>query len=380
MIPIVVSSEIVSLAFLSVLLGALMHQRLHLGITDRLFGLSVAATMFATLSDVLGYVLEGVVTSPAVLTILNIFAIGGSDIIMVPLIYYTWNMVNAKQISSRWYAHVITIGCALEFALIAVGGLTGHMFSIENGKFVAGPLYDYVGAIQILLLVYYAVFVISRRKALGNRAVFAVSSYFVLPVFAALYEWTIQNVSFVYTAVGCVMMIIYVSLQSGEIEKGQMREKLMREVMNTDVQTGLNNRRAYEKALTDMPSYSRTGVLFCDLNALKTTNDTYGHAAGDALILRFSDMLRRYWLQSEIFRISGDEFVVIKQDVDEYTFRAQTARLRQEVTANDDIAAVGCAHGESRDIMELIRSAEKGMYASKLTYYKTRGIDRRKHS
>ncbi len=81
-----------------------------------------------------------------------------------------------------------------------------------------------------------------------------------------------------------------------------------------DVLTGLNNRRAYENCLVGISPESDVCAVFCDVNSLKTVNDTMGHEEGDKLIKKMADILREVFSEKEIFRISGDEFVVILQN------------------------------------------------------------------
>jgi diguanylate cyclase (GGDEF)-like protein len=88
---------------------------------------------------------------------------------------------------------------------------------------------------------------------------------------------------------------------------------------NLDALTGVKNRHAYidieeqmdklidEKKITDF------AVVVCDINGLKEINDTYGHSAGDEYIKNGCDMICGVFRHSPVFRVGGDEFVVIVQ-------------------------------------------------------------------
>lgn len=121
----------------------------------------------------------------------------------------------------------------------------------------------------------------------------------------------------------------------------------------------------------------KKAVAFFDLNGLKFTNDTYGHAAGDILIKNFSDLLLHYFSQNEIFRISGDEFVVIKQNVHFDEFEVTILSLHTALEAHNRIAAMGYATGEKDSLLQLIHTAEKNMYLDKNKYYEETGKIRR---
>lgn len=95
------------------------------------------------------------------------------------------------------------------------------------------------------------------------------------------------------------------------------REHVLRNEANQDALTGLLNRRGLQSAMvtlreTDLPF----AVYLFDLDGLKKTNDTFGHDAGDRLILAFAALLQRCTRSGDILcRYGGDEFLVVLQDV-----------------------------------------------------------------
>lgn len=77
----------------------------------------------------------------------------------------------------------------------------------------------------------------------------------------------------------------------------------------TDSLTGLANRFALERALE---AEREIGILYLDLDHFKTVNDTLGHAAGDDVLLRVAEVLRRNTRESDLVaRLGGDEFVIL---------------------------------------------------------------------
>lgn len=71
-------------------------------------------------------------------------------------------------------------------------------------------------------------------------------------------------------------------------------------------------------------------VVMVDLNNLKHVNDVYGHKAGDAYITGCCDMISSVFVHSTVYRIGGDEFVVILQDADYEDRTSLTARLKSD--------------------------------------------------
>ncbi len=85
----------------------------------------------------------------------------------------------------------------------------------------------------------------------------------------------------------------------------------------TDELTGITNRRGflgladYGLSLCQRQNLPAT-LIFFDLDGLKTVNDSQGHAAGDALIRQFAELLVVAFRQSDLFaRLGGDEFVAL---------------------------------------------------------------------
>jgi diguanylate cyclase (GGDEF)-like protein len=149
-----------------------------------------------------------------------------------------------------------------------------------------------------------------------------------------------------------------------------------------DALTGLPNRHLLEhRAQRAIEQSNRLGtattVFFVDLDRFKRVNDTYGHAAGDALIRqvahRLRDVVRR---QDTVARLGGDEFAVLLPELaDTVAVHQMAARMLQavrapywvdgnELHASASIGvAVGPGHGEDYD--ELLIHADEAMYRSK---------------
>ncbi len=77
-----------------------------------------------------------------------------------------------------------------------------------------------------------------------------------------------------------------------------------------DYLTGLDNRRSLYSHFQTLPAGSYVHAMFIDLDNFKKVNDIYGHATGDELLIKVSEMIRE---QAKAFtaRIGGDEFVLI---------------------------------------------------------------------
>ena len=149
-----------------------------------------------------------------------------------------------------------------------------------------------------------------------------------------------------------------------------------------DALTGLSNRlilndRLEHAILHADRTQKRVAVLFCDLDSFKPINDTYGHDVGDKVLQHCADYFRSV-LRSEdtICRYGGDEFVIILEELDDFTVTAALAAKIMQITSAPAIinghsisvemsmgVSVYPADASTGD--ELIKKADTSMYQAK---------------
>lgn len=143
----------------------------------------------------------------------------------------------------------------------------------------------------------------------------------------------------------------------------------MRSKACTDALTGVNNRNAYHKAVEQLVNSrcGKVGVGFIDLNDLKYINDTAGHEQGDAYIHAISDIFCKHFRKRDIFRIGGDEFVILCSGIAEDTFQGKVQAMQEQCeTEYPGCLALGCAwEANCTDVEALIRLADQRMYDNK---------------
>jgi len=110
------------------------------------------------------------------------------------------------------------------------------------------------------------------------------------------------------------------------------RAAAYREASLTDPLTGLGNRRALDSA-TPSGTYA---LISLDLDHFKAVNDTFGHAAGDAVLTNVSQVLTSSLRHGDaVFRLGGEEFLVVLPDTEEGAALAIAERIRASVRALD---------------------------------------------
>jgi diguanylate cyclase (GGDEF)-like protein len=132
---------------------------------------------------------------------------------------------------------------------------------------------------------------------------------------------------------------------STQLERGEAK---LREMATTDPLTGAFNRRAVLAHLrSELERAKRqghaVGVIEADLDHFKLVNDTYGHPAGDAVLVEavrgITRSLRTY---DSVGRLGGEEFLVVAPDVDSFELAALAERIRVAITS----AEVAVGEGE----------------------------------
>ena len=149
-----------------------------------------------------------------------------------------------------------------------------------------------------------------------------------------------------------------------------------------DPLTNLYNRRRFHEELERMLADAtrrnrRVGLVAVDLDGFKPINDTFGHQAGDAVLVGFADGVRRIVRRNEMFfRVGGDEFALLVPDADTHGLSELAARLREGIAGLrfefgerrvSVTASIGMAtFPDNADGAEgLIAAADEAMYRSK---------------
>lgn len=165
------------------------------------------------------------------------------------------------------------------------------------------------------------------------------------------------------------------------------RYKLYREMALTDMATGLNNRNAYEQMCQRLEDSKEQFDNICcavfDLNSLKKTNDTFGHAVGDELICAMADVLKTVFKgRGSIFRTGGDEFIALMLNEPETVFgqmmesvasEAGKAVLSDNVKIDYSFGVASFDEGIYSDIADMLKEADNRMYEDKKKHHKEGG-------
>jgi diguanylate cyclase (GGDEF)-like protein len=166
---------------------------------------------------------------------------------------------------------------------------------------------------------------------------------------------------------------------------------LLRRLAFHDALTGLPNRAMFERALPEtLNECTRTqagaALLYLDIDSFKSVNDTFGHAAGDSLLIETANRLQRWLPEGAIAaRLGGDEFVVLispwqrarnqPSHASADVVAGLQSALEQPVQIGTHLIHPGVSVGlaaypdSAGDADALLKMADKAMYAVKGTHY-----------
>jgi diguanylate cyclase (GGDEF)-like protein/PAS domain S-box-containing protein/putative nucleotidyltransferase with HDIG domain len=159
-------------------------------------------------------------------------------------------------------------------------------------------------------------------------------------------------------------------------ERKQLEQKL-EYLSYHDQLTGLYNRRFYEEELIRLDTERNIPItlVMADVNGLKLTNDAFGHKAGDILLEKVANILKRECRDNEIVaRMGGDEFIILLPKTDEKNANKIIERINTAI-ANEkmDNAIISISMGfaikqnVSDDMNQVFKKAEDDMYRHKLS-------------
>lgn len=118
-----------------------------------------------------------------------------------------------------------------------------------------------------------------------------------------------------------------------------LESHILQREAQVDQLTGLKNRRGfyeyYAERIENTESTKPVGVVICDIDYFKLVNDTYGHNAGDAVLIHVADILQSS-LDSgdEVVRWGGEEFVFLLENKDLEDTAAFAERVRKQIEAS----------------------------------------------
>jgi two-component system cell cycle response regulator len=327
-------------------------------------GLAVACVAAAIVFDA---VLRGVGGKPAAVATTLAYPI--CDMVLIAMVLGGLHM-SRRSLDRTW----LWLGAGLATFVVAD---SVYVYQTAAGTYVAGGVLD-AGWSVALLMVAFAAWRPSTRVQGEEREGW---STIVMPILAAAVALAVTfydhfhrvNLLALVLATACLGVVL---MRLALTFAGYLRMlAASREEASTDVLTGLGNRRLFARDLKHAQRRIADGermlLVLLDLNGFKQYNDSFGHPAGDSLLARLSENLKRAMDgHGASYRMGGDEFSVLAVLGDEGSHGIVTkaaAALQEE----GEGFSITCAYGtvvlpdDAADADGAIGLADRRMYAQK---------------
>lgn len=177
------------------------------------------------------------------------------------------------------------------------------------------------------------------------------------------------------------ILILYVR----DIHDEYLKEKRNREALldkyHRDALTRLYNRHKYNEDIDEM---SKSGIphltaCYIDVNGLHELNNKLGHEKGDDMLCTIADTLKKYFPDDMVYRIGGDEFIVLSRRLSKSSVENIISRVREDLIKDNYEIAAGVESGQQElPIHKIIGAAELSMRTDKENYYKNNGNQRKR--
>jgi two-component system, cell cycle response regulator len=266
------------------------------------------------------------------------------------------------------------------FGILAIGILcfwasdTVYLIKAAQGTWVSGGPYD-PGWWAIAISFAAAAWTNpgGRAARVRQHVTILVPIAFALVSLAILVAGTFTDVSLpaVVLASGALLSVLLRLALTFRAHQAMLQRS--RNEASTDPLTGLGNRRGFKAALEkrlDIVEPEPMILALFDLDGFKTYNDSFGHAAGDALLQRLATALGAVLTApASVYRMGGDEFCALLPGGDEgqALLRAAAAVLTDHGDGFSISASLGSVElpQETDDVEEALRLADQRMYAHK---------------
>lgn len=194
----------------------------------------------------------------------------------------------------------------------------GWNFKVIDGVYQHGPTYFLYLIISVLALLYVAISFYFFIKSHGKGNIVSLILICVFTFAGIILQETLVNnevkTVMLGLTLGSFLLFIHYIFFASEKKQEEINQK--ERLLKEDPLTGLDNRYSYNLELNknNKSAHLREDltIFVCDVNHLKKVNDTFGHEAGDELIVAGGKILFSVFsAYGKCFRTGGDEFVVI---------------------------------------------------------------------
>lgn len=172
----------------------------------------------------------------------------------------------------------------------------------DQNVFSRGSFFFITIALSTIVLMYTMFHIYKNKRTIRSQEYVTLMLFGLPPLVSGIFLIFFKDMNFVWNSLVISQLLVYIYIQS--------------RITNTDFLTGLYNRREYEFRVKQFKNNKLKNVelsgIMIDINDFKKINDDYGHKFGDKALITTSKMIKASIRKQDcVFRVGGDEFVVI---------------------------------------------------------------------
>ena len=236
---------------------------------------------------------------------------------------------------------------------------TGIVFSINDDNTLKRGIFGFLPFIMVGVYAVVLIYVLIARSNKRKMEIIPIVFLFISFASGLLYPFIFgKDFSQIFTTTIAIALFAYYVFQILTLTK-------------KDSLTGLLNRLAYYSDV-QIDEKDITSVISLDMNGLKNTNDTYGHAAGDEALITLSIcFLKAAKPKQSIYRIGGDEFVILCRKTTKEETISLIDRINKLVNETKYSVSIGYSLREDNNtsIDDLLKLSDDMMYKNKAKHY-----------
>lgn len=285
-----------------------------------------------------------------------------------------------KKVSSVMLALAV-VHILIEFVMVLFGGV--FIISVE-GVYHEGPYYGvYTVAclISYIYLIGVIIYLMCKNKMKDAATLGITIAILCFGLVPSFYNSKIRTIFVTFVFAG---MLLYMYLQNTNRQELEQTIGVEKHISGTDPLTGVSSRISFNQEVERIDQQIKEditlvhfAICLCDLNDLKKINDNFGHDTGDAYIKKGCKKICDFFKHSQVFRVGGDEFVIIMKNEDYVCSDIIEQKIRtflyEEIDRPDEgVHKTSFAWGiskfnpkEDRCVADVLKRADEKMYENK---------------
>ncbi len=366
----IISTDFFGIVTLLVILYGALFESKEKSSRKKVFIILVTTVILSLVTEALGYLHLAWAKNYAMQFYMFLLSHFLPFLVYCVFMQYIYQYMTSKITVSRIPFIIGTCYCIVGVFCTIYYGLQNKILVIENRNLQSGDFFRGYLLTYVVILVYVILIILAYSRRLGLHDSIAAIMFMAIPLYFVILNINFHYLRFSITSLSISMLIINTMLNAEREQTLIANEAVSNQMAHSDELTGLFNRLAFNQQCEQMQGDAMVGVLFADVNALKYTNDHYGHKAGDELLCKVSNILLSCFRKSDVYRISGDEFVVLLKDVPKELFESKIDKMNGKINECEvPIFAWGAVYGVETEIENLLAQAENQMYTQKQMFY-----------